>query len=101
MLCKLVDDTFCLVVPVSSSSSVDVILSDFHNSALGGHLGYKKLLKAVHNVFIGETCIIVLDSLLSNVLFVKLTNTQHYVQLVYFNQLKTPPNRLSTSPWTL
>ncbi|MDY6966902.1 MAG: integrase zinc binding domain-containing protein, partial [Halobacteriota archaeon] len=44
---KLVDDHFCPVIPDSSSSSVHVILSDLHNSALGGHLGFKKLLKAV------------------------------------------------------
>ena len=30
-----------------SSSSISVILSDLHNSALGGHLGFKKLLKLV------------------------------------------------------
>ena len=47
LLCKLIDDHFCPVIPTSGSSSVNVILSDLHNSALGGHLGYKKLLKAV------------------------------------------------------
>ena len=30
---------------------MNVILSDLHNSALGGHLGYKKLLKAVSKRF--------------------------------------------------
>jgi hypothetical protein len=47
ILCKLVDDNFCPVVPTSESTSVKVILSDLHNSSLGGHLGFKKLLKAV------------------------------------------------------
>ena len=51
MLCKLVDDTFCPVIPEASSSSVDVILSDLHNSALGGHLGFRKLLQAVSKRF--------------------------------------------------
>lgn len=47
LLCKLVEDNFCPVVPTINSSSIKVILSDLHNSSLGGHLGYKKLLKAV------------------------------------------------------
>ena len=47
LLCKLVDDHFCPVLPDPHSSSVSVVLSDMHNSALGGHLGYKKLLKMV------------------------------------------------------
>jgi Integrase zinc binding domain len=53
LLCKLIDDHFCPVVPdsSSSSSSISVILSDLHNSALGGHLGYKKLLKLVSTRF--------------------------------------------------
>jgi Integrase zinc binding domain len=50
-LCKLINDTFCPIVPDSKSSSVVVILSDLHNSALGGHLGFKKLLKAVSTRF--------------------------------------------------
>ena len=47
ILCKLVDDNFCAVVATSESTSVKVILSDLHNSSLGGHFGFKKLLKAV------------------------------------------------------
>lgn len=41
------DDVFCPVIPEPGSSSVDVVLSDLHNSALGGHLGFRKLLRAV------------------------------------------------------
>lgn len=44
LLCKLVGDHFCPVVPSSDSSTIRVILSDLHSSALGGHLGRKKLL---------------------------------------------------------
>ena len=51
LLCKLVDDNFCPVVPTVGSSSINVILSDLHNSSLGGHLSYKKLLKAVSKRF--------------------------------------------------
>lgn len=47
LLCKLVDKDLCPVVPDSSRGSVHVILSDLHNSALAGHLGFGKLLKAV------------------------------------------------------
>jgi hypothetical protein len=47
LLCKLIDDHFCPVLPDPSSSSIHVILSDMHNSALGGHLGFKKLMKIV------------------------------------------------------
>jgi hypothetical protein len=47
LLCKLVEDHFCPVLPDATSSSVHVVLSDLHNSALGGHLGFKKLLKVV------------------------------------------------------
>jgi predicted DNA-binding protein with PD1-like motif len=43
----LVEDHFCPVLPDATSSSVHVVLSDLHNSALGGHLGFKKLLKVV------------------------------------------------------
>jgi hypothetical protein len=43
----LVNDHFCPILPDPLSSSVTVVLSDMHNSALGGHLGYKKLLKNV------------------------------------------------------
>ena len=75
MLCKLVDDHFCPVLPDATSSSVHVVLSDLHNSALGGHLGFKKLLKVFLHVFIGVACLQVLNLLLNNALFVKLTNT--------------------------
>ena len=47
MLCKLVGDHFCPVLPDNTSSTIDVVLSDLHSSALGGHLGYRKLLKLV------------------------------------------------------
>ena len=47
LLCKLIDDHFCPVIPDRSSSSVHVVLSDLHNGALGGHLGFIKLLKIV------------------------------------------------------
>ena len=44
ILCKLVHDHFCPVLPDNKSSTVQVLLSDLHSSALGGHLGYRKLL---------------------------------------------------------
>ncbi len=47
ILCKLVWDTFCPVIPSSDSPSVRVLLADLHASALAGHFGVKKLLKLV------------------------------------------------------
>ena len=44
LLCKLVKDHFCPVLPDNKSSTVQVLLHDLHSSALGGHLGYRKLL---------------------------------------------------------
>lgn len=44
MLCKLVGDHFCPVLPNKASTTVEVVLSDLHGSALGGHLGARKLL---------------------------------------------------------
>ena len=44
ILCKLVQDHFCPILPDNKSSTVQVLLSDLHSSALGGHLGFKKLL---------------------------------------------------------
>ena len=37
-------DHFCPVIPSRDSTTVRVILSDLHGSALGGHVGRKKLL---------------------------------------------------------
>ncbi len=47
VLCKLVGDTFCPIIPSSESPSVRVVLADLHSSALAGHFGVKKLLKLV------------------------------------------------------
>jgi hypothetical protein len=47
VLCKLVYDTFCPVVPDQRSNTVSLILHELHSSALGGHMGSKKLLKLV------------------------------------------------------
>ncbi len=47
MLCKLVGDTFCPIIPSADSPSVRVVLADLHASALAGHFGVKKLLKLV------------------------------------------------------
>ena len=44
-------DHFCPVLPDNKSSTVDVVLSDLHASALGGHLGARKLLKLVQRKF--------------------------------------------------
>ena len=43
-MCKLVNDTFCPVIPDCTGSTVEIILSDLHGSALDGHLGYRRLL---------------------------------------------------------
>lgn len=51
LLCKLVGDHFCPVVPDRTSSTVQVILSDLHSSGLGGHVGRKKLLQLVKSRF--------------------------------------------------
>ena len=45
VLCKLVDDTFCPIVPKGVFRTF--ILRELHGTALGGHLGYAKLLKLV------------------------------------------------------
>ncbi len=47
MLCKIVGDHFCPINPDMKSTTVDVILSELHTSALGGHLGRRKLLAEV------------------------------------------------------
>jgi hypothetical protein len=44
---------------------------------------------------------VVLNSLLKNVLFVKLTNIPHSDQLAYYNRLKIPLDLLSMSLWIL
>ena len=44
-------DHFCPVIPERSSSTVQVVLHDLHDSALGGHLGRKKLLDAARKRF--------------------------------------------------
>ena len=51
LLCKLVADHFCPVLPDCHSNTVRVVLSDLHSSALGGHLGYRKLLKLASSRF--------------------------------------------------
>ena len=51
LLCRLVKDHFCPVIPDVSSSTVKVILHDLHSSALGGHLGRTKLLHDVQKRF--------------------------------------------------
>ena len=42
--CKLVNDKFCPIVPVSDKELVDAILGELHASALGGHLSFRKML---------------------------------------------------------
>ena len=44
LLCKLVGDHFCPIIPDSNSTTVHVVLADLHESALGGHVGRRKLL---------------------------------------------------------
>ena len=51
VLCKLVKDTFCPIIPDCTSITVNVVLGDLHASALGGHLGYRKLLRQVQGRF--------------------------------------------------
>ena len=51
LLCKLVGDTFCPVLPDRNSSTVDVVLADLHNSALGGHLGFRKMFELASKRF--------------------------------------------------
>lgn len=51
VLCKLVGDTFCPVLPDSDDDLIRIVLEDYHSSALGGHLGPKKLLKLVQKHF--------------------------------------------------
>jgi hypothetical protein len=45
VLCKLVGDTFCPVIPTDDLSLIQIILEDLHASALGGHMGPKKMLR--------------------------------------------------------
>ena len=51
ILCKLVADHFCPVLPDFTSNTVNVVFSDLHASSLGGHLGYRKLLKLAQSRF--------------------------------------------------
>ena len=51
LLCRLVADHFCPVIPVGDEDIINVILRDYHASALGGHLSTKKLLAKVKKKF--------------------------------------------------
>jgi hypothetical protein len=51
ILCKLVGDHFCPVIPTSDSPSVRVVLAELHASSLAGHFGAKKLLKLAQKRF--------------------------------------------------
>ena len=51
VLCKLVADVFCPVLPKSDVALIDCVLADLHSSALGGHVGPKKLLKLCQKRF--------------------------------------------------
>ena len=44
---KLVADNFCPVIPGSDTNLKHVIMRDIHASALGGHMGVKKMLKFI------------------------------------------------------
>jgi hypothetical protein len=46
-----VSDHFCPVLPSRLSSTVQVVLHDLHSSALGGHVGRRKLLALVKKRF--------------------------------------------------
>ena len=46
VVCKLVDDEFAPVIPGNDTLCL-VILREYHASALGGHMGEKKLLATV------------------------------------------------------
>ncbi len=47
ILCKLVGDIYCPIIPSAESPNVRFVLADLHSSALAGHFGVKKLLKLV------------------------------------------------------
>ena len=51
ILCKLVGDTYCPVIPSAESPSVRVVLADLHSSALAGHFGVKNILKLAQKRF--------------------------------------------------
>jgi hypothetical protein len=51
VLVKLVGDTFCPVVPTDAHELLAVIMSDLHASALGGHMGPKKMLSLLQKRF--------------------------------------------------
>ena len=44
VICKVIGDYFAPVIPNDNKDLVAVILQDLHTSALGGHLGKRKLL---------------------------------------------------------
>jgi hypothetical protein len=45
VLCKLVEDVFCPVIPTDDAALIRIILEDLHASALGGHMGPKKMVR--------------------------------------------------------
>lgn len=47
LVVRLVGDTFVIVLPSDAVELREAILSELHQSALGGHLGRKKLDKLV------------------------------------------------------
>ena len=49
-MCRLVEDEFAPVIP-GTDTLHSVILREYHASALGGHMGEKKLLASVRRRF--------------------------------------------------
>ena len=49
-MCRLVEDEFAPVIP-GTNTLRSVILREYHDSALGGHMGEKKLLASVRRRF--------------------------------------------------
>lgn len=45
------DDVFCPIIPNDDLELITVICSDAHSSALGGHLGTRKMLQFIKSRF--------------------------------------------------
>ena len=43
MLCRLVEDAYIPVLPSADRELVDAVCAELHNTALGGHLGVRKM----------------------------------------------------------
>ncbi len=78
-----------------------MILADLHSSALGGHLGRKKLLSWFKNDLIGKSCTDQLIYFVNNVQYVNKIKLVHKNRLASCNRWRIQIVVLIMFPWIL